>query len=137
MKRFPSISVRLQPVIGLMTLTLVIIFAIYAMRALGDEQEAQRIPAIVDISNDLFAATQAFRLERGAVTHALEIAAPGDNSDAAEIAAQRAKGDKALDSALTKLAAIRVSGSQPIIKDINDSRNQLVMLRGEIVAALA
>ncbi len=137
MRRYLSISALLQFVIGMMTMTLVIIFAVYAARALAKEKEAERIPAIVAISNDLFAAIQGFRLERGAVTHALDIAAPGDNSDAAEIGAQRAAADKALDSALMKLATVRVSGSQPIIKDINESRNQLIALRRETATALA
>jgi signal transduction histidine kinase len=136
MRRFLSISALLQAVICLMTVTLVVIFAAYAMRSLGKEREAQRIPVIVDISNDLFAAMQAFRLERGAVTHALDIAAPGDNSDAAEILAQRAKADKALDSAFAKLAAIRLSGSQPIINQINENRNLYVALRRETGAVL-
>jgi hypothetical protein len=136
MRRVLSISALLQTVTGVMTVTLVIIFAIYAMRALESQRGAQRIPAIVDISNDLFAAMQAFRLERGAVTHALDIAAPGDNSDAVEIAAQRAKADKALDSAFTNLAVIKLSGSQPIINQINENRNLFVALRRETGAVL-
>ena len=136
MKRIPSISVLLQAVICLMTVTLVIIFAIYAARALGREREAQRIPAIVDISNQLFAAEQAFRLERGAVTHALDLATPGDNSDAAEIAAQRAKADKTLDSVLSRLAAIKLSASRPIINDINENRSVYVALRRQAAAVL-
>src|SRR6266699_508343 len=123
MRRLLSISALLQAVIGLLTATLVIIFTIYAMRSLDKEREAQRIPVIVDISNDLFAAMQAFRLERGAITHALDIAAPGDNSDAADILAQRAKAEKALDSAFAKLAAIRLSRSQAFINQINENRN--------------
>jgi signal transduction histidine kinase len=137
MRRFTSISVLLQAVICLMTVTLVIVFAIYAMRALDNEREAQRIPTIVDISNDLFTAIQGFRLERGAVTHALDIAAPGDNSDVAEIAAQRATADRALDSALAKLAAITLSGSGPIIHDIDQHRAELIVLRRETSDALA
>src|SRR5258708_5776919 len=137
MSRFTSISALLQAALCLMTVTRVIIFAVHAMRAHDNQGEAERIPAIVDISNDLFAAIQGFRLERGAVTHALDIAAPGDNSDAAEIETQRAAADKALDSALTKLATVRVSGAQPIIKDINESRNQLIALRRETATALA
>ena len=136
MRRFLSISTLLQAVIGLMTVTLVIIFAIYAMRALRSEEEAQRIPAIVDISNDLSAAEQSLRLERGAVTHALDIAAPGDNSDAAEIAAQRARADKALDSALSKLAPLNLSGSQPIVDEINQSHNLFAALRLKTGAVL-
>jgi signal transduction histidine kinase len=136
MRRFLSISALLQAVICLMTVTLVIIFAAYAMRSLGKEREAQRIPAIVDISNELFAAEQAFRLERGAITHALDIAAPGDNSDAAEIAAQRAKGEKILVSALSKLAAIKLGASQPIINEINESHNLYIALRHQTAAVL-
>ena len=129
MKRFFSISTVLQAVIGLMTVTLVIVFATYAMRSLADESEAQRIPAIVHISNELTAAEQNFRLERGAVTHALDIATPGDNSDAAEITARRAKADKMLDSTLAKLAGITLRGSQPLISEINESRNLFVAVR--------
>ena len=136
MRRFISISVLLQAVISLMTATLVIIFAIYAMRSLGDEREAQRMPAIVDISNDLSAAVQGFRLERGAVTHALDIAASDDNSDEAEIKAQRTKADEALDSALAKLATIMLSGSQPFVNEINENRDQYAALRGETNAVL-
>jgi signal transduction histidine kinase len=77
----------------------------------------------------LTAAEQNFRLERGAVTHALDIAAPGDNSDAAEITARRAKADKTMETTLAKLAGISVSGSQPLISEINASHNLFVALR--------
>ena len=136
MRRFPSISVLLHAVIGVLTVALVIIFALYAMRALGNEREAERLPAIVDISNDLFAAVQAFRLERGTVTHALDIVGHLDSTDATEIADERAKADKALDSALAKLPPIGLSGSQPLLREISESRNLYVALRGEIGAIL-
>src|SRR5580704_4104798 len=67
MRRFLSISVLLQTVTGLMTLVLVAIFAVDAIRALENREQARRVPVIVDISNDLFAAIQNVRVERGGV----------------------------------------------------------------------
>ena len=56
----------LQTATGVMTLVLVAICAMYAVQARQREQQARRIPVIVDISNDLSVAAQNFRLERGA-----------------------------------------------------------------------
>ena len=71
MKKLFSIRVLLPAVTGLMTLVLATIFAIYATNALERRDAVKRIPVIVDISYDLFAAIQDFRLERGAVNRAL------------------------------------------------------------------
>ena len=69
-KRYFTIRVLLPTVTGLMTLALVTIFAILALEAFERREEVRRIPIIVDISYDLFAAIQDFRLERGAVNRA-------------------------------------------------------------------
>ena len=58
MKRFFTISVLLQAVTGLMTLVLVMIFAVYAMHALQAQQQARRVPVIVEISDHLFTAAR-------------------------------------------------------------------------------
>ena len=44
-------SALLQAVTGLMTLVLVVIFAVYAMRASQAQQQARRVPIIVEISD--------------------------------------------------------------------------------------
>ncbi len=85
MKRYFTIRVLLPTVTGLMTLALVTIFAILAEQALERREEVRRIPIIVDISYDLFAAIQDFRLERGAVNRAIADAGTAQ----AEIAALR------------------------------------------------
>ena len=71
MRRYFSIQVLLPTVTGLMTLALVTIFALHALQAIERREVVRRIPVIVDISYDLFAAIQDFRLERGAVNRAL------------------------------------------------------------------
>jgi signal transduction histidine kinase len=119
-----------------MTLVLVTIFAIYAVHALERREEARRIPSIVNISYDLFAAIQDIRLERGATNRALagpEISG-GDAED--EIAKLRAQSGNSLDSALTKLAAIRMEGIEPEIKEIEKSREAFAALRRDIDQAL-
>ncbi len=136
MKRYLSISVMLQTVTALMTMTLVMIFAVFAVRALETEQEARRIPFIVDISNNLFAAVQSFRLERGAVTHALDIVGQADDADLHEIEMQRALADSALNSGLAKLPAARIKGTKSKLTEISESRNLQIALRRETDAAL-
>ena len=136
MRRFFSISALLHAVIGLLTATIVITFAIYGIRALQSLQEARQIPGIVDISNDLFVAEQSFRIERGAVTHALDIEASVSEADVTEITMERTKADTSLDRALAKLAAIELSGSRPIRNEISESRKLFTTLRGETDTAL-
>ena len=106
MRRFLTISALLQTVTGLMTLVLVAIFAVYAMSALESQEQARRVPIIVDISNDLFAATQNVRLERGGVNASFMTPDSMSPDAQKEIADTRARSGKALDSALTKIAAV-------------------------------
>jgi hypothetical protein len=102
-RRFLSIRVLLQAVTGVMTLALVAVLAVYALDALKSQERARRVPAIIDISNDLFVAVQNFRLERGNVYTSLAtpgIVAPMTQS---AIMAERQRSRSALDSALVQL----------------------------------
>ena len=144
MRRVLSISALLQTVTGVMTVTLVIIFSPSLCDACSRRANGGRsdfIPPIVDISNDLFAfAMQAFRVPlRTRCGHLMLSISPRRATTPIarnEIAAQRAKADKALDSAFTKLAVIKLSGSQPIINQINENRNLFAALRRETGAVL-
>jgi signal transduction histidine kinase len=120
----------------LMTLVLVAIFAVDAIRALENREQARRVPAIVDISNDLFTAIQNVRVERGEVNASLM--APDIRSPDAqkEIADSRVRSGKALDSALTKIAAIGFGDTGPAITEIHEGRNTLAQLRDEVDLAL-
>jgi signal transduction histidine kinase len=126
MRRFFSISVLLQTVTGLMTLVLVAIFALYAMRASESEVQARRVPLFVDISNDLFAAIQNVRADPG-VIGADEQKAIADTSVLSR---------KTLDSALTKMTGIALSDTGPVIEEIREGRNALNVLHGKIDLAL-
>src|SRR5215468_7638845 len=110
MKKLFSIRVLLPAVTGLMTLVLATIFAIYAMHAVERREEVRRIPVIVDISYDLFAAIQDVRLERGAVNRALQVPEVATADARAEIAGLRKTSGASLDSALAKLSAIMAEG---------------------------
>jgi hypothetical protein len=136
MKRFLTISVLLRAVTGLMTLALVAVFAGYALRALESQEQARRVPLIVDISNDLFAAIQNIRVERSAIHDSLVTPEVIDIDMQKEIGDTRARSAKALDSALAKMDAIALTKIGPAIGEIRESRNALTLLRGRIDPAL-
>ncbi len=136
MTRFLSISTLLQSTIYLMAAMIAITSASFGMHALNAFREARRIPEIVDISNNLFAAVQNYRFERGAVTRALDFITKANEHDTTEIAMNRARADKALDAALAEIAAIKLRGFQPNISEIANSRSLFTALRAEADAAL-
>src|SRR5258705_9232218 len=126
----------LQTVTVLMTLVLVTICAVYAMRALESREQARRVPILVDISSDLFTAIQNFRLERGNVNTALRTSTAVDTDSQSENAKLRVRSAKALDSALTKLRALKVDDAGPAIETIREGRSALVQRRQDIDDAL-
>ena len=136
MKRLFSIRVLLQAATGVLTLALVTVCAVFAGQALNTQEEARRVPALIDLSNDLFEAIQNFRLERGNANTALT--APGivDAETKSDIEALRQRSAEAIDSALARIATIRLSGSVPLIAEIRDSRSAFQGLRREVDAAL-
>jgi signal transduction histidine kinase len=135
-KRYFTIRVLLPTVTGLMTLGLVTIFAILAIEAFDRREEVRRIPIIVDISNDLFAAIQDFRLERGAVNRASAEVGVLRAAAEAEINALRDSSARSLDAALTKLASVKVDGTERVIAEIWARREEFVALRVPVDQAL-
>jgi signal transduction histidine kinase len=136
MKRGLSIGVLLQTVTGLMTLTLAIIFAVHAITALESEQHARRVPVIVGISKDLFAAVQNLRVERGQVNTSLATQDVIDPDTQNEIARLRVQSGKALDSALARLANVGVAETGQTVGEIRQYRDALAGLRHDIDVAL-
>jgi signal transduction histidine kinase len=135
-RRYFSISVLLPTITGLMTIALVTIFAIYAYQAIERREQVRRIPIIVDISYDLFAAIQYLRLERGAVNRALARDDAIDSNAEAQIAELRENSGKSLDSALRKLDAFEKNGAAAEIEEIVRSRDVFVAVRREVDHAL-
>jgi signal transduction histidine kinase len=136
MKRWSSIRVLLQAVTALMTLVLVVMFGVYAAGALQTEERARRVPIVVDISNDLFAAIQSFRVERGNVNAALSTTTPADTASLRDIEESRSQAEKALDSALKKLTKVEVSGIEPAISAVRASRKALDEKRQKVDEAI-
>ena len=136
MKRFLSISVLLQAVTGLMTVALVGLFAISAIGALHARDQAARVPVIVDASNDLFAAIQAFRQERGTVNTLLYTADPADEMSLKEMAALRVRSKTMFDSALSKLKSMNFNDIQPVLNSIANERSAYAKIREEVDPAL-
>ena len=105
MRRFLSISVLLQTVTVLMTLSLAAVCAIYAAGALRNQEEARRVPQILEISNDLYATLQNVRTERGNAFTLIEAASPITPVDRTDLDRLRKASDKALNAALRGLVA--------------------------------
>jgi len=135
-RRLLSISVLLPAVTSFMTLALAIIFAIYAIHAIERREEVRRIPIIVDISYDLFAAVQNFRLERGAVNRALAAPEPAASGVQNDIAVLREQSGTSLDSALTQLAPFMAGAIESNIAEIGRSRTAFAQLQREVDQAL-
>ena len=91
MKRFLSISVLLQAVTILMTLSLAVVCGLYALDAQRKQQEAGRVPQILEISNNLFTSLQNLRTERGNVFTQLESSRPMTPEAKAQIDALRVR----------------------------------------------
>ncbi len=124
-RRAYSIGTPLLAVTALMTLVLVTIFAIDAVRALETRDQARRVPKIVDISTDLFFAIQNFRVERGTVNTALATREAVEPDAQGEIAALRVQSAQALDVALVKLGAIQATGIESALERIDTMRHAL------------
>jgi signal transduction histidine kinase len=136
MRRFLTIRVLLQAATGFLTLVVVIIFAVYAMRAFGEQQRARRIPVLVDISDDLFSAIEDIRVERGNANASLVTTEIIDRRAQDETAPIRLRSAKAMDAALAKIAAIGLSDAQPAIDQLRATRASMTELRDEIDVAL-
>jgi two-component system, sensor histidine kinase len=140
MRRHLSIKLLLPSVTALTTLVLVAILAIYAAQALQRSQTAGRIPAIVDISYDLFASIQDLRLERGTVNIALAAPEIADAELRTELAQLRAQSGRSLDAAVEKLAKVRIDRNSDAvtrqIADIRNGRDELEQSRRVVDAAL-
>ena len=137
MRRVLSIGTLLLSVTALMTFVLVAIFAIDAGRALESRDLARRVPRIVDISTDLFAAIQNFRVERGTVNTALATTDVVDPDAQKEIAALRIRSAEALESALGKLEGISIAGGiAPAIERIRAAQGALIAQRPSVDAAV-
>jgi signal transduction histidine kinase len=136
MKRFVSIRVLLQAVTGLMTLALVAVLSLYAMSALESQEQARRVTAIIDISNDLYVAVQNLRTERGDVYTSLTSSGVAQSTTQSEIATFRTRSGQALDSVLKKLATVKPKEAGPAIGEIAVKRAAFAKIRVEIDAAL-
>ncbi len=136
MKRFLSIGTLLLAVTALMTLVLVIIFAIDAVRAFESREQARRVPQIVDISTDLFTAVLNFRVERGTVNTGLATPDIDGRAEQSELAATRVRSAAALRSGLEKLRTIPMARVEGALERIEEARRALDEQRPLVDAAL-
>ena len=129
MRRVQSIGTLLLAITALMTLVLVAIFAVESVRALERREQARRVPAIVDISTDLFLAIQDLRIERGMVNTALATEDALGQDTRNQVETLRARAETALDAGLAKLTTLSLDNVGPPIAQISAARGRLAELR--------
>lgn len=108
MKRYHSIGILLLAVTSLLTLALIASFAVDSIAAQESRARATRVPTAIDISNDLFAAVQMLRTERGTVNASL--ATPVEQTLQNVIPGMHVRSELALDAALARLKTVTVEG---------------------------
>ncbi|MSP95526.1 MAG: hypothetical protein EXR00_09670, partial [Alphaproteobacteria bacterium] len=106
MKRYHSIGILLLAVTSLLTLALIASFAVDSIAAQESRARATRVPTAIDISNDLFAAVQMLRTERGTVNASL--ATPVEQTLQNVIPGMDVRSELALDAALARLKTVTV-----------------------------
>src|SRR5258708_5401765 len=119
-----------------MTLVLVMMFAAYAMHALKAQQQARRIPVIVEISGDLFTAMRDLRQERGRINASLVTAELSDSETRKELGELRLGSAKAMDAALARINAVGFSDARSAIDELKSSRTAFIELRDDVDSAL-
>jgi signal transduction histidine kinase len=135
-RKFTSIKALLQGVTGLMALVLVAVFASSAQHAFQGRATAEHVHAVVSVSRDLFMAMQSLRVERGTGNTSIETATPVDRETQGEIAALRARGNAALDSAFAKIGDMGIPATDPGLSQILAARSQVDHIRATVDAAL-
>ncbi|HXQ46836.1 MAG TPA: ATP-binding protein [Caulobacteraceae bacterium] len=135
-KRFGSISLRLQAIVGLLVVILVGACALFASQAFERRQAADRVVAITDLSRTLFTALQSLRIERAAINNGLMESAPPSAFERESRAQLQAQSEAALNQAMVKLAGV-ARGDDYGASAIRTRRAALETLRPLAEAALA
>ena len=106
MKRLFSISVLLQTATIVMTLAIAAVCGVYALSALRNQEQARRVPQVLELSNNLYAALGAIRAERGRAFRLVASSRFATRADNAELDRMRAASDKILTATLAELAVL-------------------------------
>src|SRR5579871_536108 len=136
MRRFLSISVLLQTVTVLMTLSLTAVWATSALEALHEQETACRVPQILEVSNDLYASLQSIRTERGNTLTLVEASQLMTPEIKTELGTLRAASGKAVDAAAGGLAMVEFDGRDAALAEIRSAWLSFEGLRREIDIAL-
>jgi len=131
-----SIRILLPIVTLVTTFSLLILLAFYAQSALALKAVSQRIPMLVEASNNLFSAIQDVRLERGNVNRALS--APGITGEDTlrDISNLRKRSANSLKLAIEKIGNASDEGIQEKYRQIENVQQALIPVRNEVDASL-
>jgi len=131
-----SIRILLPAVTLITTIPFLALLAIQARASLDLRSTARQIPVIVDASNDLFAAIQDVRLERGDINRALSgLEIPKDETGRA-IVTLRGRSDQRIDAAISKLNTLESDDIRLASLEIRKARDAIAPARKDIDAAL-
>ena len=138
MARFGNVSLRmlLGLVIGTMGALLIGLIVISSIEAVDRYSSARRVAALAEMSQSLFNALQAHRIERIGVLSTLVGETPVSDDTRKSIASRREITEAGYASGLNGLAAISVPGLPPVLDRLRSAHDALVVLRVKADAAL-
>jgi len=136
MKRLFSISVLLQTATIVMTLAIAAVCGVYALSALRNQEQARRVPQVLELSNNLYAALGAIRAERGRAFRLVASSRFATRADNAELDRMRAASDKILTATLAELAVLAFDQRDKSVTEIRDARIGFEALRQQLDATL-
>lgn len=132
----PSIRVLLPALTMVLTMSLLALLAFQVASSLAVREGAQRIPILVDASEDLFSAIQKVRLERGDVNRVLLGFVPASQATVENISQLRKEAIACVESAVARLSTSDNRKIPAAIAAIKTELTNLEPIRAEVDVAL-
>lgn len=131
-----TIAALLQLLLGAMLLVVMASLAVPTWSALIQQRDATRVVAAARAGQDVFAALQYIRPERGTVQAAVTAPGPAEPTLLASVAALRAQAAPALQAVLRDCAVLHCAQDDPLLDGLRQSLTQLETLRHATDAAI-
>jgi methyl-accepting chemotaxis protein len=131
-----TIATLLRLLLGAMFAVAVAALSVPTWSALMQQQEAIRLVDVAKAGQDVFAALQYVRPERGTVRAALTAPVPADPGLLASLSALRTKSAPALEAVLRDCLALRCTADDPALDGLRTSMAELQTLRRDTDAAI-
>ncbi len=134
--RLTTVGALLRLLLGAMLAVLIAVGMVPTWSAIRQQQEAARVVDVARAGQNVFAALQYLRPERGTVQASLGSPAPADAALLASLAAMRRDATPALEAVLRDCVALRCATGDPLLSAFKSSVDRLVAVRRDADAAM-